>query len=231
MSWISAKYTQLKDLWQRFVQWERFAILREKEWRFPVYGTTEDFERRFGSLVPQVPRDEFFRLYKKRKPTGTFGFCADDEVVLKVLNPPPPGVRNFPARRQRSVYYFHGQLNQDSSGTYLYGHFRLPTRMARGLLKWMNGFIYTLPAGLIFLAVAYSLGSWPEAAVQVEIGVKVAQALAYITGLYLLFILTPIGIFFGLMDWLTGRHLEHRDRRACTEAHRLLTEICSCVPP
>ncbi|MCZ6586504.1 MAG: hypothetical protein O7B24_00980 [Alphaproteobacteria bacterium] len=224
MSWLSDTYTELKALYQRFVQWERLALLREREWRFPIYGTVEDFEQRFKFLVPQVFRDEFFNMHKRRKTSGHSGFCERGEVAVNVPNPRSTGSSKKFLDRETSIYHFHGSLNQDRGGLYLYGHFRLPHQIARGVLRMINSCL--IYGAIVFIVAAAAYG--------VEILTSVVSTHFFYNALisYLPF----FALFFflmSLMNCLLVRRLERRDRHARAEAYRLLTEICGspATPP
>jgi len=217
MSWLSDKYADLKALYLRLEQWERFALLREQEWRFSIYGTAEEFEQRFNFLVPPISRDEFFNMHKRRKTSGHSGFCERGEVAVNVPNPRSTGSSKKFLDRETSIYHFHGSLNQDRGGLYLYGHFRLPHQIARGVLRMINSCL--IYGAIVFIVAAAAYG--------VEILTSVVSTHFFYNALisYLPF----FALFFvlmSLMNCLLVRRLERRDRHARAETYRLLVEIC-----
>ena len=142
MSWLSDKIADVDALYQRVLIWERFAFLREREWRIPVQGTTDEFAECFRRLVFQVSRDEFFRLNGWHEDHNEFGFCINDEVALKV--PPRPKISYFvrTLSLHRPVYHFHGSLIHDGTELCLYGHHRADRYMNKFYLRLANWYFF-----------------------------------------------------------------------------------------
>ncbi len=222
MSWLSDTYETLKDLWRRFVRWEHIVLLREKEWRFPIYGTAEEFEQRFRFLVPQVSRDEYFRL-QNLMGKQLIGFCTPDEVAMKVPNPLPTGFIAKIDSGQNSFHHFNGSFNRDRRSSYLYGLYRLPQPIARTCLYGIHF--------CLFYSVAYFVAT-AAYGVAILTGAATAQAIAYFI-VSLFPILAPIIAIIVFISWLNGRFFDFRDRHARAEVYRLLTEICGspATPP
>ena len=217
MTWLSDTYSELKSKWQRFKQWERFTLLREKEWRFPVYGTADEFEQRFNNLIPSSSPDEFFNMRKRRKTSGLSGFCMRGEVAVNAPNPRISGVNKRFLDKETSIYHFHGSLNQDRGGLYLYGRYRLPHQILRMISSCL---IY----GAILLGGAVVYG------VQIFTGaftthLFINTLISYLPFFALIFVLVSV------MNWLLVRHLERRDRPARMETQRLLLDICGSPSP
>jgi hypothetical protein len=214
--------TDLKALWQRFVQWERFVLLREKEWRFPINGTVEDFEQRFNILVPPSPRNEFFGIKERRKNIRLSGFYESGEVAIKSPNPRPAGKTKPSRGREFSLYHFHGSLNQNQGNLYLYGHNRLTQQTAKGALRAINSWL--IYGGTLLIIALAARG----------VEILTGAALAHFISSFLIFwlpLILPIFALGAVINCLFGRFSEYYDRRARAETYRLLAEICSSAPP
>lgn len=212
MSWISDTYEKLKALWRRFEQWERLVLLREKEWRFPIYGTLEEFEQRFKLLVFQIPRDEFFRFYGWRRDHKSFGFCDSHELALKEPRPPINSFIGLIYYWHSPVYHFHGTLDRKDSELYLYGHYRTTRFWVNWYLGLMN-FYYLLCAGWLIVSVtALVLGLPIGGETEQFLGVIVAPLFA--------------AAGFTIACIITAQLFENLARPNRIEAYRLLAEIC-----
>ncbi len=217
MSWLLHTFAKIRALWRLVEAWERRFLLREKEWRFPIAGTAEDFRERFGAIVPAVSRNEYFRRYDKWDKPGSFGFCDSYEIVLKVPNPPPIHRIGKGLHTQNSLHHFHGSLNRDAGGWYVYGRYRLPQHIARSLLSGINVFLFYIVAALVVAALAYGVGALTGAAVP--------QLIAYVM-VFQFPMFAPLYVMMGFTAWLNGRLVEHRDWHAREETYRLLRHIC-----
>jgi len=210
MSWLSDSFADIKILWQRFEQWERFALLREREWQFPIYGAVDEFERCFKHQVFQVSRDDFFRLNGWREDHIVFGFCLSNEVTLKVPSPPINCI--LIPYWSRPVYHFHGTLVQRGSELYLYGHNRADRLWVNWWRRAANFYYLICAAWLIASAVALGLGLPMDAETEQQFG-SIVQPL-FVAGIWTLYLLISAHLIEGLA------------RPVHTEAHRILADIC-----
>ena len=218
MTWLS----DMKALWQRFIQWERLVLLREKQWRFPIYGTTEEFEQRFNFLIPLSPRDEIIIPYTRWKFSGPTGFYDLGEVAVYVPNLQTSGAFAKFFRRDVVLHHFHGSLYRDITGLYLYGHYRLSRDIACIYLAGINFFLLY---GVIVLIVAIAaFGIWTLTG-------AVTAHLIFVTLVSQLPFFTAIFALPGLVSCLQSRYFEYRDQLARMNTHRLLLDVCGSPPP
>jgi hypothetical protein len=204
------KYNVVKLAWHRFEQWERKVFLRAKEWRIPVDGTAEEFQNRLGNRVTVVPKEEFFKRYKKRKTVEILGFCDGDEFALKLPN-----------SQKRLVHYLHGVFVHGPDFDYVYAQYRFLHHKNRRFLKNNHAFLF----GIIFLLVsaisAYAVESLTDAP---AIGLFTFGAL-----LFGVIFLAPT-IVAGPLIWLNLMRINRRDRHMCEKTYQLLEEICGNPP-
>ncbi len=206
MSLILAIFAHLKARYQRLLQWERFALIREREWLFALQGSADDFEQRFNDDVIQTSRDEFFRLSSWTEDHDVFGFCIADEVALKV---PRPSIASF--LFLWPVYHFHGSLIRDNGQIYLYGHHRAD-RIANWALHAANLYYLICAAWLVKTVVAVSLGLPTDGEPHRIFGSFVQPV--FIAAIWTLWLLIYARIIEG---WARPVH---------AEIHRVLAEIC-----
>ncbi len=207
MSWIADKYNALKLAWQRFERWERVYLLREPEWRIPVEGTHEDFQKRLADQVTLVSKKEFFKRYKKWRTTETLGFCEGDEFGLKLPNSP-----------KRLVHYLHGIFVRGQDFDYAYGQYRFLYRYGR---NYLHNF-HWLFSVLVFLLVS------AVAAFVAELMTDAPAMGWWLLSFFLISVLALGPALFALpFEWLSRTLHNARNRQARDETYRLLQEICS----
>ena len=140
-------------------------------------------------------------------------------IVANVPNPRPIAMIDKLLRSETSMYHFHGSLNQDYGRLYLYGHFRLPHKIARGILSMINS--------SVFYSVFFIVATAATAAFGIEL--LAVPVSAHFLHSALVSHLPYFALFFvliSLTNWLLVRNLVNRDRHAREETYRLLAEIC-----